>query len=226
MIVERRVRLVTDQNVLPDLPQQAEGFPMRKWSVNIYILDEDGQEHTADCFQRVVYNLHPSFENPVQTFTKAPFTCENEGWGEFEMTIDMYTTEKSKQTVAHDLNFQSNHYVVEHTVSFKNPSQSLQQILRETGSLPTDEDRVKRKGAAVPKKASQKYDYEKLADGLARLEEADLLHVIQMITDQRTDSMYIKTDVDSGEFSIDLYSMPDKLTKDIWDHLTKKGFLT
>jgi transcription initiation factor IIF auxiliary subunit len=112
------------------------------------------------------------------------------------MTIDMYTTEKSKQTVAHDLNFQSNHYVVEHTVSFKNPSQSLQQILRETGPLPTDEDRVKRKGAAVPKKASQKYDYEKLADGLARLEESDLLHVIQMITDQRTDSMYIKTDVD------------------------------
>lgn len=40
---------------------------MRKWSVNIYILDEDGQEHTADCFQRVVYNLHPSFENPVQS---------------------------------------------------------------------------------------------------------------------------------------------------------------
>jgi transcription initiation factor IIF auxiliary subunit len=40
---------------------------MRKWSVNIFILDEDGEQHTADCFQRVVYNLHPSFENPVQS---------------------------------------------------------------------------------------------------------------------------------------------------------------
>lgn len=127
-------------------------------------------------------------------FTKAPFTCENEGWGEFEMTIDMYTTEKSKQTIPHDLNFQQNHYETEHTVSFKNPSQALQQILRETGPLPNDEDR-KRKSGIAPKK-SQKYDYEKLADGLARLEEDDLLRVIQMINDNRTDSMYIKSDTE------------------------------
>jgi transcription initiation factor IIF auxiliary subunit len=58
---------LTDRPPRPDLPQQAEGFPMRKWSVNIFILDEDGEQHTADCFQRVVYNLHPSFENPVQS---------------------------------------------------------------------------------------------------------------------------------------------------------------
>lgn len=44
-----------------------EGFPMRKWSVSVYILDEDGEQHAADCFQRVTYNLHPSFENPTQS---------------------------------------------------------------------------------------------------------------------------------------------------------------
>ncbi|KAH6708712.1 yeats family-domain-containing protein [Verticillium dahliae] len=224
MIVERKIRLVTDQNVMPDKPAQVEGFPMRKWSVSIFVLDEAGEEHTADCFQKVVYNLHPSFENPTQTFPKPPFTCENEGWGEFEMVIDCYTTEKSKQSIPHDLNFQSNHYVSEHTVSFKNPSQALQQILRETGPLPNDEDRAKRKGAAGaagPKKASQKYDYEKIADGLGRLEEDDLLRVIQIINDNRTEGMFIKSDVDAGEFSIDLYSMPETLTKLLWDHLVR-----
>ncbi|KAL2760886.1 hypothetical protein ACRALDRAFT_2039429 [Sodiomyces alcalophilus JCM 7366] len=226
MIVERKVRLVTDQNILPERPQQVEGFPMRKWSVSLYILDENGEPHPADCFQRVTYNLHPSFENPVQTYTKPPFTCENEGWGEFEMSIDCYTTEKSKQSIPHDLNFQSNHYENEHTVTFKNPSQALQQILRETGPLPSDEDRVKRKGASGPKKPNQKYDYEKIADGLGKLKEDDLLHVIQLINDNRTEDMYIKTDVESGEFSIDLYSMSDSLTKMLWDHLSKKGMIS
>lgn len=40
---------------------------MRKWSVEIYLLDQQGKQHKADCFQKVVYNLHPSFENPVQS---------------------------------------------------------------------------------------------------------------------------------------------------------------
>lgn len=40
---------------------------MRKWSVSVYILDENGEQRPAECFQRVVFNLHPSFENPVQS---------------------------------------------------------------------------------------------------------------------------------------------------------------
>lgn len=40
---------------------------MRKWSIVLYIIGEDGEEHPADCFQKVVYNLHPSFENPTQS---------------------------------------------------------------------------------------------------------------------------------------------------------------
>lgn len=40
---------------------------MRKWSVEIFLLDQQGKQHKADCFQKVVYNLHPSFENPTQS---------------------------------------------------------------------------------------------------------------------------------------------------------------
>ncbi|GKT54200.1 transcription initiation factor TFIID TFIIF subunit [Colletotrichum tofieldiae] len=63
---KRKVRLVTEQNVI-DKPSPVEDFPMRKWSIVIYIVGEDGEEHPADCFQKVVYNLHPSFENPTQS---------------------------------------------------------------------------------------------------------------------------------------------------------------
>ena len=44
-----------------------EGFPMREWHVKIYVLDEAGKEKPATCFNKVTYNLHPSFENPNQS---------------------------------------------------------------------------------------------------------------------------------------------------------------
>lgn len=38
---------------------------------------------------------------------------------------------------------------------------------------------------------------EKLADGLQKLEEDDLLHVVQMVHDNKTPETYTKNDVES-----------------------------
>ncbi len=54
-------------NVSSDKPAVMEGFPMKEWTVEVYILDQDGKEHQAKCFTKVTYNLHPSFEDPVQS---------------------------------------------------------------------------------------------------------------------------------------------------------------
>ena len=40
---------------------------MKEWTIEIHILDQDGKEHAAHCFTKVTYNLHPSFEQPVQS---------------------------------------------------------------------------------------------------------------------------------------------------------------
>jgi len=222
MIVERKVKLVTEQHNI-DKPSPMEGFPMKEWSIQLFVLDEEGNQHPARCFSKVVYNLHPSFENPTQTFHSPPFRCSNEGWGEFEMTIDCYTTEKSgKSTLLHDLNFAAPQYENVHTVTFRNPSQALQQILRETGPLPNDDDSAKSKSRKVQDSKKKKgIDVEKMAEGLPKLSEDDLLQVIQMIHDNKTDDTYIKNDVDAGEFSVDLYTLPDGLSKNIWDFLVK-----
>lgn len=50
-----------------DKPSPVAEFPMRAWSMRIFILDNEGNERTADVFTKVVYNLHPTFENPVQS---------------------------------------------------------------------------------------------------------------------------------------------------------------
>jgi len=39
---------------------------MREWSIKVYMVDSEGNDHPAECFNKVIYNLHPSFENPRQ----------------------------------------------------------------------------------------------------------------------------------------------------------------
>lgn len=130
-------------------------------------------------------------------FVKPPFICKNEGWGEFEISIDCYTTEKTKLApIIHDLNFQKNKYDNIHSVIFKNPSQALQERLRETGPLPTDEEHRPKKKGVASKKSTQKFDYEKIAEALEKLEEEDLLRVIQLINENKGPDTYIRSDVE------------------------------
>lgn len=56
-------------------PPASEGFPFRKWNVKIYVLDQQGNQHKADCFTKVVFNLHPSFDNPTQS-KRAPYPLD------------------------------------------------------------------------------------------------------------------------------------------------------
>lgn len=192
---------------------------MKTWNIEIYLLDEAGNEKPATCFTKAVYNLHPSFANPVQSqspalytspyamrcpmaniclqtaFTEPPFRCENEGWGEFDMTIDVYTTEKGgKNTLNHDLNFAKPRYESKHNVTFKNPSAALINILRETG--PVGDENGARKKEEKKRKRPGNVDMEKLADGLVKLGEEDLLHVVQLIHDNKSDETYTKNDVE------------------------------
>lgn len=55
-----------------DKPSPVQEFPMRQWSLRLFLLDEDGNERPADVFTKVVYNLHPTFENPVQSTLSLP----------------------------------------------------------------------------------------------------------------------------------------------------------
>ena len=78
------------------------------------------------------------------------------------------------------------------------------------------------KPASRPKKASRNVDMEKLAEALPLLGEDDLLQVVQMVHDNKTDETYTKNDVENGEFHVDLYTLPDQLIKMLWDFTEKK----
>jgi len=145
------------------------------------------------------------------------------------MTVDLYITEKGKITVTHDLNFQGKEYAKyakEYPITFKNPSQALQARLRETGPLPTDGDgRLKKKGgigfgfgagagAGVSNGRFQQQrdpDHERMLAGLeslaedgmslVSLPEDDVVQMIQMINDYRSDDMLVRIEYDGKSFS-------------------------
>ena len=54
---------------------------------------------------------------PYAAFKQPPFRIDEEGWGEFDMQISLFTSGKGgEHTIAHDLNFQSEQYENKHTI--------------------------------------------------------------------------------------------------------------
>ncbi len=45
-----------------DKPSVMEGFPMRRWNIQVFLLNEHGEEIPASIFDKTTYKLHPSFE--------------------------------------------------------------------------------------------------------------------------------------------------------------------
>lgn len=118
--VKRTVKLVTKQNVI-DEPSEVEGFPMRSWSISIYLVGPDGDNLPAACFEKATYLLHESFgpKRSRQTFKQPPFTIREKGWGEFDMQITLTPVGNPKggeQVLNHDLNFQQEVYESTHSV--------------------------------------------------------------------------------------------------------------
>ena len=63
---------------------------------------------------------------------------------------------------------------------------------------------------------------EKLANGLTKLTEDELLNVVQMVTDNRTQDMTVNNNTAEGEFTMDLYTFPDALLKSLWEYIKKR----
>lgn len=127
--------------------------------------------------------------------------------------------------------------------------------LRDSGPVPgdtngaVDKKRASDIGVAgeKPKKkkageSSKAFDMDKLAEGLQKLNEDDLLQVVQMVHDHKSDESWMRNDIErewlartrrrhhppytnpcaEGEFHVDLYTLPEPLIKMLWDFTTEK----
>ena len=226
----------TSQHILPDVPP-VENFPVRQWSIEVVLLDENNNEIPATIFEKVIYHLHPTFANPNRTVTDSPFRIEEQGWGGFPMDISVFFLEKAgERKLPHDLNFLKESYETDHVIQVPLNKPLLVTELEKSGSVEdTSNGSTKRKksltGATEPKAKKAKtattssvkgnVDLEKLALGLTKLSEDDLVGVVQMISDNNTPEMNVTNNAEEGEFIVDLYSLPDGLLKSLSDYVKK-----
>lgn len=183
----------------------------------------------------MIYHLHPTFVNPNRTVSDSPFKIEEQGWGGFPLDISVFFLDKAgERKIPHDLNFLQEEYEVDHVIQVPINKPNLVRELEKSGGI---EDTGKRKAAdstvdvGEPKAKKTKsssnstikgnVDLEKLALGLTKLTEDDLIGVVQMITDNNIPEMNVTNNVDDGEFIIDLYSLPDELLKSLSDYVKK-----
>ena len=120
-----------------------------------------------------------------------------------------YSDSGGSQTFAHDLNFQQGEsYTKSIPITFKNPKPGL---LRALQSKKRQSDQI----SGVSKKKKRPVDIDRLADSLTRLNEDELLGIVQLVNDNKTDDMYVRNDLEEGEFHIDLHTLSDKLLLDL-----------
>jgi transcription initiation factor IIF auxiliary subunit len=191
---------------------EVDNIPMRGWNIQIFLVSADGDELPATCYEKATYVLHESFgpKRMRQQFRRPPFRIDEKGWGEFDMQIVLTPIGAGKtgeHTLAHDLNFQQERYESTHNVTFRNPKGALLEALRESGDVGDPAPKSngvtstpatgQAKEKKVRKSQNRNVDMEKLAEALPQLGEEDLLQVVQMVHDNKTDDTYTKNDVDS-----------------------------
>ncbi|XP_057867844.1 transcription initiation factor TFIID subunit 14b isoform X1 [Cryptomeria japonica] len=69
------------------LGKKADEYHSHKWTV--YIRGATNED-LGVAIKRVVFQLHPSFNNPTRIIEAAPFELSETGWGEFEISMTIY----------------------------------------------------------------------------------------------------------------------------------------
>jgi YEATS domain-containing protein 4 len=66
-----------------------------KWSC--YVRGVNNEEDISYFVKKVVFQLHPSFPQPVMTVEKFPFEIHQTGWGEFDIGIKIYFVDPAER---------------------------------------------------------------------------------------------------------------------------------
>ena len=163
-----------------------------------------------------LFRWHVRLLSCVTVIKKPPFRVAEDGWGEFELQIEMKDLSGKTHSIVHDLNFANARYETKQIIAFKNPKGAMLDALRNSGTIPGESAAIngadgtpaggkKRTseigggGAATQKKKkgdSKAIDMDKLAEGLQKLGEDDLLQVVQMVHDNKSEDSWMRNDAE------------------------------
>ncbi|WIA17461.1 hypothetical protein OEZ86_014575 [Tetradesmus obliquus] len=74
--------------------KQANDLASHRWTVYVR---GNGNEDISHLVQRVTFNLHPSFKDPVRKVEQQPFELTETGWGEFDIGVVLHFTPDAQE---------------------------------------------------------------------------------------------------------------------------------
>lgn len=72
----------------------ADEYHTHKWTL---YLRAHNNEDLSPCIEKVIFNLHPSFAQPVRELTHPPYQVTETGWGEFEAQLRIVWKDSSEK---------------------------------------------------------------------------------------------------------------------------------
>lgn len=76
------------------LGKKADEYHTHRWT--LYVRGPNGEDLSVGI-AKVVFQLHPSFPQPIRELTAPPFEVTEKGWGEFEATIRIVWRDSSEK---------------------------------------------------------------------------------------------------------------------------------
>jgi YEATS family len=68
-------------------------FQSHQWTL---YLRGPNNEDLSHCIEKVVFQLHPSFAQPIREYTQPPYEVTEKGWGEFDAQIRIHWKDPSE----------------------------------------------------------------------------------------------------------------------------------
>jgi YEATS domain-containing protein 4 len=82
--------------------KKADEYHTHKWTL---YLRGASDEDISGCISKIIFQLHPSFTQPVRELLEPPFEVTERGWGEFEAQIRIvWKDPQEKATVVSAVN--------------------------------------------------------------------------------------------------------------------------
>ena len=75
--------------VLKDKPSKDSSGQIFTHDWEVYVKNPKG-DHIENFVEKVVFHLHPSFDEPVRKVTKPPFKVSEQGYGGFTINFEIF----------------------------------------------------------------------------------------------------------------------------------------
>jgi len=89
-------RAIVYGNVAWWLGKEADELHTHRW---VAYLRGPLNEDLSYFIKKVVFTLHPSFQNPIRVVDKPPFELAETGWGEFEISMKVFFVDTAEKPV-------------------------------------------------------------------------------------------------------------------------------